>query len=131
MADRKRGAPRVESATAAYKRKLNKLFDEKASGRQKELLDIKNASSQAALVKAIDAYMAAHDVPDDMDILLRFLEHPKDALLAKVLEHIEAFVDSGKVLPRKALYKTKLQGLEFTSFDPHVQIRSTRIAGKL
>ena len=88
MSDRKRrNAPRVESATAAYKRQLNAFFDKgvvpdsikgklqgeapEATGRQKALRAIREASSQAKLVKAIDAFMKDYEVPDDMDICIR------------------------------------------------------------
>lgn len=132
MADRKKGhQPRLKSATAAYKRKLDSLFDQGTTGRQKAVRDIRDATSQAALVKAIDDFIETYDLPDDMPLLLRFLDHPSDPLLAKVLAQIEAFVDTGKVLPKKALFVQKLKGLEFSSFDPRVQAKAIRLAAQL
>ncbi len=132
MADRKKGsAPRLGSATAAYKRELNKLFNQGTTGRQKAVREIRDATSHTTLVKALDIFIKEYDVPDDMELLLRFLDHPSDPLLAKVLVVIETFIDTGKILPKKALYIQKLKGLEFSSFDPRVQSKAIRLAGRL
>ncbi len=143
-----RGGPkqRVESATAAYKRKLSKFFDEGVvpehlkerlgsdeapSERQTLIRAIRQAESGRPLVKAVDAYLASYEMFDDMDLLLRVLEHPKDPVLLQAIEQIEAYVESGQAVPRKDLYRRRLEGLEFSSFDPRVQRRSQTLVGKL
>ena len=42
-----------------------------------------------------------------------------------------AYVDSGQVLPRKGVFLERLKGLEFSSFDPRVQAKAVRLAGRL
>ena len=141
-------APRVESATAAYKRKLDAFFDEgvvpehlkdklggagsKApTGRQKIIREIRGAKSQRDLERAVDRLLGEFGMPDDMEILLRVLEHSKDPILLDALNVIEAYVDTGQVLPRKGLFVERLKGLEFSSFDPRVQAKAVRLAGRL
>ena len=137
---------RVESATAAYKRKLDAFFDEgvvpehikeklgKSEGpseRQELIRAIRQADSGRPLVKAIDAFLARFEMFEDMALLIRDLEHPKDPVLLQAIERIEAYVESGQAVPKKDLYRGRLEGLEFSSFDPRVQRRATTLAAKL
>ncbi len=140
-------SPRVESATAAYKRKLDAIFEggegipehlreklgEEAgpSERQVAMRAVRAAESGKPLVKAIDAFLAEYEMFDDMELLLRVLEHPKDPVLLQALEKIGAWVDSGQAVPKKDLFKRRLEGLEFSSFDPRVQRKAQGIAAKL
>lgn len=141
-------APRVETATATYKRQLDAFFDRgvvpegvrdklpaSASGegseRQKQVRAIREAKTPKDLEKAVDALLAASEMPDDMELVLRILEHSKDSVLLPALAQVEAFLDSGKPLPRKKLFLERLKGLEFTSFDPRVQMKSQALVGRL
>lgn len=144
-----RGKPaRVETATANYKRTLDAFFDqgvvpdhlkeklgatesEGPSERQQFIRTIRGATTGAELVKAIDGLRTQFGLPDDMEILLRVLEHPKDVVLHEALTLIEAHVDSGKQMPKKALFVQRLKGLEFSSFDPRVQRKAVALVGKL
>jgi len=140
--------PRVESATAAYKRKLDKFFDqgvvpehlkdklpagesEGPSERQQLLRTIRTGKSGKELHKAIDKLRVDFGLPDDMEILVRVLEHPKDPVLLDALGLIEAHVESGKQVPKKALLVQRLKGLEFSSFDPRVQRKAVSLANRL
>jgi hypothetical protein len=141
-----KGRPaRVESATAAYKRSLNAYFDRgvvpdsikdklgpgstEGSPRQKALRAIRDAGSQRALEKAVDDLFNEFGLPDDdMDILLRVLEHSKDPVLKAALDKVEAFVESGLPVPRKARFISRLKGIEVSSFDPFVQGQAGRLA---
>ena len=148
-AGEKRGpAPRVESATASYKRKLDAFFDEGVvpehlkdklppgesegpSARQKLLREIRSSKGGKALERAIDKLRAEFELPDDMDVLLRVLEHTKDTVLLDAINRIEAHLDTGMPLPRKAVFIERLKGLEYTSFDPRVQSKAMSLVGRL
>ena len=103
-----RGAPaRVATATAQYKRQLDALFDRgevpdhlkdklpapDATGGDPESKErvrltraVRQAPSGPELVKALDALREKLGaVPEDLELVLRFLEHPKDAVLAEAL----------------------------------------------
>ena len=146
--DRGGKAPRVESATAAYKRKLDAFFDEGVvpehlkeklgasasagpTGRQKIIREIRGSKDRRALEKAVDQLQSEYGMSDDMEILLRVLEHSKDAILLEALGKIEAYLETGQVLPRKGVFVERLKGLEFSSFDPRVQAKAVRLAGRL
>lgn len=141
-------APRVESATANYKRQLNALFDRgvvpdalkdklpegslEPTGRQKLLREIREASDVRVLKKAVDALVAEHGMPEeDLDALLRILEHPDDRILAQALEKLEAYVESGRQVDRKVRFVARLRNVEASSFDPRVQAQAGRLANRL
>jgi len=141
-------SPRVESATAAYKRKLDAFFDqgvvpehlkdklpagadEGPGPRQVLLRDIRDAKTARALEKAVDTLRRDFGLPDDMEILLRVLEHSKDPVLLEALELIEAYIESGQQVPRKQRFVQRLKGLEFSSFDPRVQRKAVALASRL
>ena len=140
--------PRVESATASYKRQLDAFFDRgvvpghlkdklpegesvEPSGRQQRLRAIRDAKTTKALEKAFDALLADHDMPDEPDVWLRGLEHSKDAVLRQVLQKVEEYLDSGMPLPRKNRFLERIKGLEFTSFDPRVQSKAVSLSSRL
>lgn len=143
-----RGAPRTGSASASYKRQLNALFDrgvvpealkEKLpegaiapTGRQKLLREIRDATDLRVLRKTIDALLAEFGMPDeDLDVLLRILEHPDDKVLADALGKLEAYIESGKVVDRKVRFVSRLRNVEAASFDPRVQAQAGRLANRL
>jgi len=145
-----RGGPRVESATAAYKRKLDKFFDEGVvpehlkdklpaaggvdegpSERQQFIRTIRKAKTGRELEKAVDALRRDFGLPEDMEILLRVLEHSKDPVLLDALGLIEAHIDSGQQVPKKKLFAQRLAGLEYSSFDPRVQRKAVSLARRL
>ena len=151
-----RGAPaRVATATAQYKRQLDALFDRgevpdhlkdklpapDAAGGDPESKErvrltraVRQAPSGPELVKALDALREKLGaVPEDLELVLRFLEHPKDAVLAEALGHIEHAVALGNPLPKtsRKTFVTRLDGITVTSFDPRVQARAAALVAKL
>lgn len=144
-------APRVESATASYKRTLDAFFDQgvvpdhlkdklpeadesqdpEAAERVRLIRAVRAAESGAALVKAVDALRAKTSLPDDLELLLRVLEHPKDPVLLEALGLIEPHIEAGERIPQKKVFVQRLKGLELTSFDPRVQRKAVALAAKL
>ena len=131
-----------------YKQTLNAFFDRgvvpehlkgklgdsgtgEQSERQKLLRKIRDASTNAALKKSLDTFLKSYDLPEDPEIWLRALEHPEDRVLGVVLDALEGYLDKGQILKRKAVFVQRLKGLEFVSFDPRVQQREARLAGRL
>ena len=147
-AGRKAKGPSLDTATAQYKRKLDAFFDrgvvpdhlkdklpENESGgpseRQTLLRKIRQAKTNQELTKALDGLIKKYSLPEDPEIWLRALEHPSDSVLALALDALEAHLDSGQLLKRKAVFVERLKGLEFVSFDPRVQSKAIRLAGRL
>lgn len=154
MADRERprnAAPRTTTASAQYKRQLHALFDkgevpeslkDKLAALESENPDAKarvkltraarSAPSGPELVKALDALRAELGaVPEDLELVLRYLEHPSDIVLSEALTHLEKAVELGTPLPKKKVFVTRLEGLQVTSFDPRVQARAQALAARL
>lgn len=146
----RRGTGRgAASASAAYKRQLDRFFDKgelpahlkdklgeqpmgEAGERQRLMRAVFAASGGRPLVKALDAFLAEHAMPEeDPKFLLLALEHPKDAVILEALTALDAWAESGQAIPRKTLLKSKLEELEFSSFDPRVQRAAVRLAARL
>ena len=142
--------PRVDSARSAYLRQANAIFDKgelpahlkakmeeagiETGGdgnlRQKAMRAVRQAESGPALNEAIDALRKEFGLPDDLEILLRCLEHPRDVVLREALDLIEPHVERGDRLPNKKVFVRRLEGLEFTSFDPRVQRKAIDLAAR-
>ncbi|MBU0551778.1 hypothetical protein KKF91_02610 [Myxococcota bacterium] len=141
-----RPAPRVESATASYKRQLDAFFNEgkvpahlrdklpegeASPNRRQALLREIRKGDAAAQQRAVQALRDEFGLPDDPEILLIALSHPDDAILRDALDAVEALLATGRPLPKKALFRLRLSGLEFSAFDPSVQRRSAALAARL
>ena len=113
-----RTGPRLETATANYKRQLDAFFDrgvvpdglkgklpagkdEAPNERQQKLRAIRDAKGGRKLEKALDAFLGDFEMPDEPDIWLMALEHSKDHVLAVAREKIEEYLGTGHPLPRK------------------------------
>jgi hypothetical protein len=144
----RRGGRNTASATAAYKRQLDKFFDKGelpahlkarlgdapatgAGQRQTLMRAVFAASAGRPLTKALDAFLAEHDMPDDPKFLLLALDHPKDPVVLEALTRLEAYVQTGQAVPRKTLLASKLEELELSSFDPRVQRKAASLAAAL
>ena len=143
-----RRGPRVESATAAYKKTLDAFFDrgvvpehlkdklpagsnEGPSERQVLIRKVRESKDGRALEKSLDALIEKFGLPDDPEIWLQALAHSKDSVLRETLGKIEEYLETGQVLPRKGRFIERLKGLEFTSFDPRVQVKAVGLANRL
>ncbi|MEE2787591.1 MAG: hypothetical protein VX589_09645 [Myxococcota bacterium] len=143
-----RKAPRLETATANYKRQLDAFFDrgvvpeglkgklpaashEGPNERQQLLRAIRDAKGSRPREKAFNKLLDGYDMPDEPDIWLLALEHTQDQVLRLVLTKIEEYLATGHPLPRKQRFIERLKGLEFTSFDPRVQTKAVALAGEL
>lgn len=154
-----RGAPaRVATATAQYKRQLDALFErgevpahlkdklpaaeagtpEPSDSPSKERVRLTRAVRQAPsgpeLIRALDALREnLGAVPEALELVLRYLEHPRDAILAEALGHVEKAVDLGIPLPKtvRKTFLERLKGVALTSFDPRVQARAETLVSRL
>ena len=143
-----RKPPRLETATANYKRQLDAFFDrgvvpdslkgklpagtdEGPSERQALLREIRESKGGKKLEKAIDTLIETFGLPDEPEVWLRALEHSKDSVLRITLDKIEEYIGTGIPLPRKQRFVERLKGLEFTSFDPRVQSKAVALASAL
>ena len=128
--------PKLETATAQYKQKLDAFFDrgvvpehlkgklptgdgEGPSERQQLLRKIRDAKESRGLMKALDKLIEKYDLPEDPEIWLRALEHTSDKVLMEVLVQLEAYLDSGEYEENRCLH----------SETPRARIRFFRSQG--
>ena len=140
----------MESASAQYKRALDALFDkgeaadfikeklaaagiesEGPSERTELMRAVRKAKVGKELEQALDAFLAKYELPDDLELLLRCLEHPADKVLLLALDLIWKQVELGNPLPSKPLFVQRLKGIEIASFDPRVQRKAAKILAKI
>jgi len=149
-----RGSARIATATAQYKRQLDALFDRgeipphlkdklpapeapvdpAARERVRLTRAVRGAASGAALISALDALRSTLGaVPEDLELVLRFLEHPSDAVLREALARVEHVLDAGLPFPKAArkTWVTRLEGVAVSSFDPRVQSRAAALAARM
>jgi hypothetical protein len=111
------GGPRRQRSQKSYRAALDRLFE---SGRIGELIEkepqdddqppeetrlkllraIKTAEGRVAITKAVDAYIAHHELPLDADVLGKVLEHRNPS---RQLEAMEKLVElTGQETPRRS-----------------------------
>jgi hypothetical protein len=85
---------RRERSQKSYRAQLDRLFDsgkigqlvedegasDAGSSRLKLAKAITNAEGRDAVTKAVDAYMAEHELPDDIELLAKLLEHRDESV---------------------------------------------------
>ncbi|MEM1347916.1 MAG: hypothetical protein AAGI01_05110 [Myxococcota bacterium] len=138
MAKKKRQS---RSASASYKRDLDKLFDSggEVPERFKEVLsglEPEEGSEEAAWLEAVRELRevesfrdfaraatkfrrAGHALPDDEVLLVRLLDHPSEVILHDVLAHLVDLHDR-RTLKRPAPIKSRLSTIEALSEDPKI-----------
>lgn len=135
-----RRAQNQASASAAYKKELEKFFSgQEVSGRLatlKDELKPEEGSAEAewlaeldglrkadfrGFVKDATAFVrAGKKFPNDEELLVRFLDHPSESITIKTLEHIVPILER-KAWKKPAPLKNRLTTLSLAAEDPKTQ----------
>jgi hypothetical protein len=117
---------------------VSKFVSQKEAGaptedqtRRPQLLKkIRVSESRAEVNAAIDELLAFSGFPDDWDVLVRALDHNRDAVVLRALEHIEELLGR-EVPPRKGALGQRLVGLIAMTLDDDVRALAERVRSKL
>lgn len=145
----------TEQATgySRYKSELDRLFDAgkasghvahvmrkatesapgvgaEASARAELVRRCRTAETHAELVAATDELLETGNLPDEVELLLRVVDHPREAVVADALQRIERLIRR-KPLKRKAAFVQRLYGLEQTAEDPGLRDLVNRLLESL
>ncbi|RAL22165.1 hypothetical protein DL240_09935 [Lujinxingia litoralis] len=134
-----RSAERDRKSAAAYKADLEKFFTSGAktperfeklaeglapeegspgAAYQQAVAELRQIEELPALVKAINAFVAAgHPWPDDEEVLIKALDHPRERTLHGVLDHL-LDLQARKGIKRGVAIKARLGTLKVVSDDP-------------
>lgn len=146
------GAARQQRSQKSYRASLDRLFDSgklgqllnKASstsdeqpdtsgeqpGRLKLLKAIKNAEGREAVTKALDAYLADHELPEDVDVLAKAIEHRAAAVQITAMQRLLAALD--QTMPRRTRGLIgQLKLLRETTDDDQVGPLATQLIDRL
>jgi hypothetical protein len=142
--ERKRGPGSQKSYRAALDRlfqtgKIAQLVDQRAPGstaegagetRLKMLARIKQAVGRDAITQEVDAYLQGHELPDDMEILEKALEHRRVALRLEAMQRLERLLDREQPRRRRAMV-AQLKLIRDLGDDPELVELATRLIPRL
>jgi hypothetical protein len=80
------------------------------------LARIEKAVDRETICKEVDAYLQEHDLPDDIDILGKVLEHRDPALQRQAMERIDRLLEQGKPKRQRAMV-AQLKLIRDTGYD--------------
>jgi hypothetical protein len=119
-----------------YKQSLEKIFsggelssalreklDPKGEDKAKDglLKAIREAEKPADFIKALDAFLALYEFPDDAYLLDKALEHPKAEVQLRALGRLKLLKEEGKLVKVPASLKLRLDSIALNSDDDDVQ----------
>jgi hypothetical protein len=107
--------------SAALRSKLEPASTDADKDKDEKLKAIRLAEAPADFIKALDAFLAAHEFPDDPYLLDRALEHPKPEIQLRALGRLKALKEEGKLLKLPASLKLRLDSIALNSDDYDVQ----------
>jgi len=119
--------------------KIAELVEQRAPGttgesggetRLKQLARIKQAVGRDAVTQEVDAYLEGNELPDDMEILEKVLEHRRAALQLDAMQRIERLLD--REPPRRArTMMAQLKLIRDLGDDPELAQLATRLISRL
>jgi len=144
--DRERERFEKTTAYTRYKQNLERVFaggelsdalrerlDPTGKGKEKDVVlkKIREAEDPKSFAAAVDELIARFELPDDLYLLDRILEHPRTEVVLKAMAHLNALVDEGKVeKPPKSL-PLRLASLELNAEDGEVQDQARALKARL
>jgi hypothetical protein len=144
--DRERERFEKTTAYTRYKQNLEKVFsggelsdamrerlDPKGEGKARDaaLKKVREAEDNASFHAALDEFLAHEEFPDDLYLLDRSLDHPKEAVVGRALDRLEALAGEGKLAKPPKSLKQRLASLELTADDPVLQERAQKLRSRL
>jgi hypothetical protein len=104
--------------------------DAQGEQRVKLLRQLNAAEGRDAISAAVDAYVACYDLPRDVDVLAKVLEHRNVDLQLKALELLLPLVDEQKPRRTRAVVG-QLKLIRDTAEDPELVPLAERLLEKL
>lgn len=87
----------------------------KSASRLKLIREVVDASDSASLVASLDALVESFGLPDDLEVLMRVLEHPDENLMLQAVGRIAELRTGAKRIPRRASSKERLRSIGQTA----------------
>jgi len=88
---------------------------------------------RASWIKGVAEFIEQYnELPDDIYFLDSLLDHPKEKIVCKALNHLEHWLDNGKPLPKcPPSLKQRLKSIELGSLDVELQAQAKRLRERL
>lgn len=103
------------------KRQAPSLASAEKSASQQRVDDVLRATSPDEIERAVDALLAAQPMPQDPELLVKILAHPKGAHAHEALSALLEVLERGR--PANArLLKSRVQALKLTLDDPDIDV---------
>jgi hypothetical protein len=144
---RKRGPGSQKSYRAALDRlftsgKIGELVAERAPGalpgadaddadRLKLAQRVRGATGRDEITRELDAYLAKHPLPDELDLLEKALEHRSPALQLEAMGRIDGLLDAGQAPRRKRGMVGQLKMIRDLGEDAELTALASRLIARL
>jgi len=144
------GGKHGEARSKTYRSQLDRLFQSGGIGklvteqdksaapgslggeesRSKRLAAVAAAVGPADITKAVDAYLDAHDWPEELEFLSAALEHRSEDVVREALTRLGPALAAGK--PRRAATLSgRLRSLEELADDPEIRRQAALLRARL
>ena len=87
----------------------------KSANRLRLIRAVVDASDSESLIASLDDLVEAFGLPDDLEVLMRVLEHPSEDLILQSLTKIAELREGAKRIPRRASSKERLRSIGQTA----------------
>ncbi len=104
---------------------------DKSTSRFKLIREIIDSSSIDSLVPAIDELVKNFGLPNDWDVLVRFLEHPDESLVSKAITRMIEILATKEKVSRKASLKERLRGIGQTATEMDLRQKAEELESLL
>ncbi|MCL2179061.1 MAG: hypothetical protein FWC28_00495 [Proteobacteria bacterium] len=114
---------------------LAEQFDSQGTRKafQTSLRKLMQPEDRASWVKGVLEFVEQYDtLPDDIYFLDSLLDHPKEKIVSKALEHLEQLLQKSNPLPKcPPSLEQRLKSIELGSLDDELQAQAKRLREKL
>jgi hypothetical protein len=115
---KKKTKSKSKSKSKAAPKKRNgrvSLSRQPTSSRLKLLRTVIDAEDSAVLISTIDELVERFGIPDDLAVLIRFLEHPDEKIVLRAVIKIKELLPGATKIPRKFTLKERLRTINQTA----------------
>ncbi|MBW2703963.1 MAG: hypothetical protein JRF33_24345 [Deltaproteobacteria bacterium] len=103
----------------------------KSASRLKFIRAVVDAADTESLINSLDALVADFGLPDDLEVLMRVLEHTDEALILRAVAKIDELRQGAKRIPRKASSKERLRFIGQTAASGELRKVATALEEQL
>jgi hypothetical protein len=107
--------------------RIPKTKQSNATSRFKLMRTIVDVQDQQTLLESINKLVESFGMPDDWDVLIRILEHPKETLVYQAISKMSDLFPVTPKIPRRASLKERLRSIGQTALDSNLRDMASKL----